>query len=264
MPPRTRPTCAAEWVRRRSRWMPRQTAPRRPGWRATVAARLPSQHWPRRLVLITAVDAAYRCTGRVRPPQRNRPGRRLAASTTNGFGPFLSTASATTDTSTAATRAARTPTWQPDTGGCWCYHHSAADHGCRWTGAWISPPRSSTNCARRAAESRLFSQIVAPATYSTSMRWIRSTRPRAARGCYDQGRALADQLANFGFDSARPLGQGSLVRGVRGWWRWPGRRPRTWSGVRRGCRCRACGPRGGHQPRAGPASGWPRAMAPPL
>jgi hypothetical protein len=26
-------------------------------WRATVAARLPSQHWPQRTVLITAVDA---------------------------------------------------------------------------------------------------------------------------------------------------------------------------------------------------------------
>jgi NTE family protein len=26
-------------------------------WRATVAARLPSQHWPERLVLITAIDA---------------------------------------------------------------------------------------------------------------------------------------------------------------------------------------------------------------
>ncbi|WP_207954881.1 hypothetical protein [Saccharopolyspora elongata] len=26
-------------------------------WRAVVAARLPSQHWPERTVLITAVDA---------------------------------------------------------------------------------------------------------------------------------------------------------------------------------------------------------------
>ena len=29
-------------------------------WRATVAARLPSQRWPQRTVLITAVDAADR------------------------------------------------------------------------------------------------------------------------------------------------------------------------------------------------------------
>ena len=31
------------------------------------------------------------------------------------------------------------------------------------------------------------------------------------------------------------------LRAARGWWRWPGRRPRTWSAARSGCRCRACG-----------------------
>jgi hypothetical protein len=41
----------------------------------------------------------------------------------------LPTASATADTSTAATDATRTPIWRPDTGGCWCCHHLAAEHG---------------------------------------------------------------------------------------------------------------------------------------
>jgi hypothetical protein len=85
-------------------------------WRATVAARLPSQHWPQRTVLITAVDAH---TGE--PVVFDRHSGvdlvdAVAASTASG----LPTASATTDTSTAATDATRTPIWQPDTSGCWC------------------------------------------------------------------------------------------------------------------------------------------------
>src|SRR5271165_719739 len=107
--------------------------------------------------------------------------------------PSLPTASATTDTSTAATDAARTPTWQPDTGGCWCCHHSAADHGCRWTGAWILQPRS-TNCAQMAAESRLFSRIAAPATYSTSMRWIASLDLEFIAGVEENGVLIALRL----------------------------------------------------------------------
>jgi NTE family protein len=57
-------------------------------WRATVAARLPSHHWPQRPVLITAVDAH---TGE--PVLFDRHSGidlvdAVAASTTNGFGPF--------------------------------------------------------------------------------------------------------------------------------------------------------------------------------
>ena len=68
-------------------------------WRATVAARLPSQHWPQRTVLITAVDAH---TGE--PVVFDRHSGvdlvdAVAASTANGF----PTASATAATSTAAT-----------------------------------------------------------------------------------------------------------------------------------------------------------------
>ena len=55
-------------------------------WRATVAARLPSQHWPERTVLITAVDAH---TGE--PVVFDRHSGvdlvdAVAASTSNGFG----------------------------------------------------------------------------------------------------------------------------------------------------------------------------------
>ena len=57
-------------------------------WRDTVAARLPSQHWPQQRVLIAAVDAR---TGE--PVVFDRDSRvdlvdAVAASTSNGFGPF--------------------------------------------------------------------------------------------------------------------------------------------------------------------------------
>ena len=53
---RMRPTCAAGWAPRRSKWMlPDGSSQTR--WRDIVAARLPSRHWPQQPVLITAVDA---------------------------------------------------------------------------------------------------------------------------------------------------------------------------------------------------------------
>ncbi len=59
-----------------------------PRWRDIVAARLPSQHWPQQPVLITAVDAQ---TGE--PVVFDRHSGldlvdAVAASTSNGFGPF--------------------------------------------------------------------------------------------------------------------------------------------------------------------------------
>ena len=56
-PPRMRPTCAAGWVRRRSTLDAASDGSGQTRWRATVAARLPSQRWPERTVLITVVDA---------------------------------------------------------------------------------------------------------------------------------------------------------------------------------------------------------------
>src|ERR1019366_8424908 len=79
------------------------------------------------------------------------------------------TVSAAADTSTAATDpTSRMPIWQPDTHGCWCCHHSAADHGLRWTGACISQHRS-TNYAHAAAESKRSSRIATRAPHSATM-----------------------------------------------------------------------------------------------
>src|SRR4051812_38053288 len=86
--------------------------------------------------------------------------------------PSLPTASVRSDTSTAATDAVRTPIWRPATAGCWCCRRSAAGHGCRWSGAWISPPRS-TNCGQRAAGSRPSFRTMARVMCSTPRRWIR-------------------------------------------------------------------------------------------
>ena len=89
-------------------------------WRATVAARLPSQHWPQRTVLITAVDAH---TGEPVVFDRHSGVDLVDAVAASTVPVALPTASATADTSTAATDATRMPIWQPDTGGCWCCHH---------------------------------------------------------------------------------------------------------------------------------------------
>ena len=97
-------------------------------WRDIVAARLPSHDWPRQRVLITAVDAETGGTGRVRPPQRNRPGGRGRRQHQQRLRRPLPHRRAT-DTSTAVTDAARTPTWRLDAGGCWCWNRSAAGRG---------------------------------------------------------------------------------------------------------------------------------------
>ena len=143
-------------------------------WRATVAARLPSQRWPQRTVLVTAVDAH---TGEPVVFDRHSGvdlADAVAASCASGF----PTGSAAADTSTAATTIqARMPIWQPDTRGCWCCHHSAAEHGRRWSGACILQHRS-TSYARAVAESKRSSRTATLSTCSAPMRWIcRCVRP---------------------------------------------------------------------------------------
>ena len=56
-PLRMRPTCAAGWARRHSTWMRRRTVPGKHSGAPPSPSRLPSQRWPQRTVLITAVDA---------------------------------------------------------------------------------------------------------------------------------------------------------------------------------------------------------------
>ena len=121
-------------------------------WRDIVAARLPSQHWPQQPVLITAVDAQ---TGE--PVVFDRHSGidlvdAVAASTSNGFGPFPPYRIGENRYINGGTGAMRTPTWRLDTGGCWCCHHSAAGRGCRTSGAWISQPSRRT--ARRGQQGR--------------------------------------------------------------------------------------------------------------
>jgi hypothetical protein len=83
----------------------------------------------------------------------------------------ITTASSAADTSTAATDATRMRIWLSDTSGFWCCHHSAAEHGCRWSGACILQHRS-TSYAPPAAESKRSSRIATPSTCSAPMRWI--------------------------------------------------------------------------------------------
>ena len=149
---RMRPTCAAGWAPRRSKWMLPTALARRAG--ATSS----------RLGFPASTGRSSLCSSRL---SMRIPGNRWCSTATaesiwwtpsppapaTASVPFLPTASARTGTSTAAIDAVRTPTWRLDTGGCWCCHRSAAGRGCRWSGAWISQPKS-TNCAQGAAGSR--------------------------------------------------------------------------------------------------------------
>ncbi len=165
-------------------------------WRDIVAARLPSPHWPEQPVMIVAVDAH---TGEPVVFDRHSgmiwwtpsPPAPATASV-----PSLPTASARTDTSTAAIDAMRTPTWRLDTGGCWCCHHSAAGRGCRWSGAWISQPKS-TNCAQGASRVQTVFPDGGAGDVFDANALDPSTRLQAARGGYDQGRACAELLAEI-------------------------------------------------------------------
>jgi hypothetical protein len=144
-------------------------------WRATVAARLPSQHWPERTVLITAVDAH---TGEPVVFDRHSGVDLVDAVAASCAGGGFPTASATADTSTAATDAAREcRSGSRIRAGAGAVTTSAADHGIRWSGACISQRRS-TNYAQAAAESRRSSRTATPSTCSAPMRWIcRCVRP---------------------------------------------------------------------------------------
>ena len=94
-------------------------------WRATVASRLPSQRWPQRTVLITAVDAQ---TGEPVVFDRHSGvdlADAVAASCASGL-PYRIGDNRYIDGGYRSN--ARMPIWQPDTGGCWCCHRSAAEH----------------------------------------------------------------------------------------------------------------------------------------
>ncbi|WP_074784712.1 hypothetical protein [Arthrobacter woluwensis] len=75
-------------------------------WRETVASRLPSQQWPEQRILLTAVDAS---TGEPTVFTRDS-GVSLADAVAASFPAASLVPSGTSDTSTAATGAMRTPT----------------------------------------------------------------------------------------------------------------------------------------------------------
>ena len=165
-------------------------------WRDIVAARLPSQHWPEQRVLITAVDAR---TGEPVVFDRHS-GIELvdavAASTSHGFGPF--------------------PPYR--IGDHWYinggYRRSenadlAAGYGCvlvlsPFGGRSRMPPEWGMDLATQVDELRAGGSRVetvfpdgAVADLFDANALDPSTRRQAARGGYDQGRALAEPLAEI-------------------------------------------------------------------
>jgi len=158
-----------DWVRRRSRWMRRRTAPGKRGG----ALRSP-------LGCPASTGRNERCSSRRSMPIPVNRSCSTATAESTWWTPSppavpvaLPIASASADTSTAATDdPARMPTWQPVTSGCWCCHHSAAGHEHRWSGACILQRRS-TSYEHAAARSRRSSRIATPSTCSAQTRWIR-------------------------------------------------------------------------------------------
>jgi NTE family protein len=164
-------------------------------WRATVAARLPSQRWPERTMLITAVDAA---TGA--PVVFDRHSGvdlvdAVAASTANGFGVppysiggnrYIDGGYRRNENADLAVGYRRVLVLSPFGGRSrhpveWGMHLAAQVDELRGRGSnveTIFPDGNSLNA------------------FGVDMMDL-STRPAAARAGYDQGRGLAEQLTGF-------------------------------------------------------------------
>jgi NTE family protein len=172
-------------------------------WRATVAARLPSQHWPGQAVLITAIDAQ---TGEPVVFDRHSGvdlADAVAASTSNGFGvpPFriggrryLDGGYRRNENADLAAGYARVLVLSPFGG--------RSRHPLEWR----------MQLAAQVEELRAGGSIVETIFPDDSSRRAfgdnmmdPSTRPPAARAGYDQGQSLAGQLTDF-WHPARPGG----------------------------------------------------------
>jgi NTE family protein len=163
-------------------------------WRGIVAARLPGQHWPQQPVLITAVDAR---TGE--PVVFDRHSGvdlvdAVAASTRNGFGPFppyrigenryINGGYRRSENADLAAGYGRVLVLSP------------------FGGRSRMPPAWGMDLATQVGELRaggstvetVFPDSGAGEVFDASAS-DPATRPRAARGGYDQGRALAEHLA---------------------------------------------------------------------
>jgi NTE family protein len=164
-------------------------------WRATVAARLPSQHWPERTMLITAVDAR---TGE--PVVFDRDSGvdlvdAVAASTSNGFGvpPYSIGANRYIDggyrrneNADLAAGYERVLVLSPFGG--------RSRHPLEW-GMQLAAQVDELRASGSRVET-IFPDGDSLNAFGANL-MDPSTRPPAARAGYDQGRALAGQLTEF-------------------------------------------------------------------
>ena len=164
-------------------------------WRATVAARLPSQRWPERTVLIVAVDAH---TGEPVVFDRHSGvdlADAVAASCANGFGVpphgiggsrYIDGGYRRNENADLAAGYGRVLVLSPLGGRTrtpleWGMHLAAQADELRARGSRVETIFPDSN-SRNAFGSNLMDP---------------STRPPAARAGYNQGRALAEQLTEF-------------------------------------------------------------------
>jgi NTE family protein len=164
-------------------------------WRATVAARLPSQHWPQRSVLITAVDAH---TGE--PVVFDRHSGvdlvdAVAASTSNGFGVppcsigghrYIDGGYRRNENADLAAGFGRVLVLSPLGG--------RTRHPLDW-GMQLAAQVDELRAGGSRVETILPDSDSLNA-FGTNLMDL-STRPLAARAGYEQGRALAEQLTEF-------------------------------------------------------------------
>jgi NTE family protein len=163
-------------------------------WRDIVAARLPSHHWPQQRVLIVAVDAR---TGE--PVVFDRDSGielvdAVAASTSNGFGgpyrigerPYINGGYRRSENADLAAGCGRVLVLSPFSGRT------------RMPLAWGMDLATQVDELRRggSAVETVFPDAGAGDVFDANA-MDPSTRPQAARGGYDQGRGLAELLAEF-------------------------------------------------------------------
>ena len=161
-------------------------------WRATVAARLPSQHWPERTVLITAVDAL---TGE--PVVFDRHSGvdlvdAVAASCASGFayriggGRYIDGGYRRNENADLAAGYGRVLVLSPFGG--------RSRHPLEW-GMQLAAQVDELRAGGSSVET-IFPDSNSRDAFGGNMMDL-STRPPAARAGYDQGRALAEQLTEF-------------------------------------------------------------------
>jgi NTE family protein len=164
-------------------------------WRATVAARLPSQHWPRRSLLIVAVDAH---TGE--PVVFDRYSGvdlvdAVAASCANGFGVppyrigdnrYIDGGYRRNENADLAAGYERVLVLSPFGG--------RSRHPVGW-GMHLAAQVEEL-CARGSSVETIFPDSDARDAFGVNM-MDPSTRPPAARAGYKQGRTLADQISKL-------------------------------------------------------------------